>query len=181
MRRWLWLMSVAALLAGAAATPALEDSDGEVQEAGGLAVAAPPDTPGRCPVADLLAEFGARQPGARRPALLVAEGLRAAERPHQKRALGAFVGERYRGPAQSQYLHECKRKKRAQQEALEQIEEKEQLADAWNISVLRAGDMVGGAQSRQPNQYSMVGVLNAAWKQVGRTVLQRDGVAGSSH
>ena len=27
VRRWLWLMSVAALLAGAAATPALEDSD----------------------------------------------------------------------------------------------------------------------------------------------------------
>jgi hypothetical protein len=151
-------MSVAALLAGAASTPALEDSDGEVQEAGGLAGAAPPDTPGRCPVADLLAELGARQPSARRPAaLLVAEGLRAAGRPHQKRAFGAFVGERYRGPAQSQYLHECKRKKRAQQEALEQIEEKEQLADAWNIIVLRAGDMVGGAPSGHANKYSMAG------------------------
>ena len=79
------------------------------------------------------------------------------------------------------YLQSCRSKKEQATRSESAAIGTRALQGAWNHERLHNGRHVGDRDGSQPLQYTMHGVLQMAWRQVGQKKVVRDGLDGSHH
>ena len=115
------------------------------------------------------------------PEALMRQGFRRvlASSSTPARRPSSFSGDHRRTQAHSEYLHTCKKLKRAQQETCSEQQAASSLKRAWDEERLRFGDHVGPAEHAvHCNQWSYPQVLRNTWLQLGKNKCIRSGVDG---
>lgn len=98
---------------------------------------------------------------------------------------GLFVGDLRGGKEHMRLVRQCKMTKCKEQRIKIVKEGYQALEGAWNDRVVRVGDTLGEQPScgraPHPNEFSPNAVLRHAWRSIGKSLLDRDGVDGTHH
>eukprot|EP00973_Karenia_brevis_P012322 1673976-Karenia_brevis.AAC.1 len=83
-----------------------------------------------------------------------------------------------------EWLRARKKVKKADRQANQAQENLSVIAEAWDRVVLREGDRLGaelgGQAGNRSNQWQASGILRVAWQSVGKNVVERIGIAGTT-
>eukprot|EP00973_Karenia_brevis_P089511 12398106-Karenia_brevis.AAC.1 len=102
----------------------------------------------------------------------------------QPQVMNSFCGDAYQSRAHMEWLRAMKKMKKANCQAIQAQENLSVIATAWDGVVLREGDRLASGLSGQAgnrsNQTRVSGILRVAWQSVGKNVVERVGIAGTT-